>query len=87
MHPYYPTPWRGIEGDISTIPNGANSERKQQLHARILIADDEPRARASLKELLRFTGHEITLAESGREAIDLLNSNNFDLILLDLNMP
>ncbi|ODB91907.1 EAL domain-containing protein [Candidatus Thiodiazotropha endoloripes] len=88
MHPYYPTPWRGIEGDLSTIPNSANSERrKQQLHARILIADDEPRARASLKELLRFTGHEITLAESGREAIELLNSNNFDLILLDLNMP
>ncbi|MEW8626177.1 MAG: EAL domain-containing protein [Candidatus Thiodiazotropha sp.] len=88
MHPYYPTPWRGIEGDFSTIPNSANRERRQQQpHARILIADDEPRARASLKELLRFTGHEITLAESGREAIDLLNSNNFDLILLDLNMP
>jgi diguanylate cyclase (GGDEF)-like protein len=88
MHPYYPTPWRGIEGDIATLPNNSGSEqRKQQSHARILIADDEPRARASLKELLRFTGHETTLAESGREAIELLSSNNFDLILLDLNMP
>ncbi|MEJ2622774.1 MAG: EAL domain-containing protein [Candidatus Thiodiazotropha sp.] len=88
MHPDYPTPWQSIAGNSSTIPNSAsNRHGKQQSHARILIADDEPRARASLKELLRFTGHEVTLAESGREAIELINSNNFDLILLDLNMP
>ncbi|MFI0376250.1 MAG: EAL domain-containing protein [Candidatus Thiodiazotropha sp.] len=52
-----------------------------------MIADDEPRARASLKEILRFTGYETTLAECGSEAIDLLNTGTFDLILLDLNMP
>ncbi|MEW8460047.1 MAG: diguanylate cyclase, partial [Candidatus Thiodiazotropha endolucinida] len=39
------------------------------------------------KEILRFTGYETTLAECGSEAIDLLNSASFDLILLDLNMP
>ncbi|MES9861910.1 MAG: EAL domain-containing protein [Candidatus Thiodiazotropha sp. LLP2] len=88
MHPYFPAPWQGIEGNFSTIPNGFKKERlKQEGVARILIADDEPRARASLKELLRFSGHEITLAESGREAIELLDSSSFDLILLDLNMP
>ncbi|MES9853363.1 MAG: EAL domain-containing protein [Candidatus Thiodiazotropha sp. L084R] len=88
MHPYFPAPWQGIEGNFSTIPNGFKKERlKQEGVARILIADDEPRARASLKELLRFSGHEITLAESGREAIELLDTSSFDLILLDLNMP
>ncbi|MES9940817.1 MAG: EAL domain-containing protein [Candidatus Thiodiazotropha sp. 6PLUC2] len=88
MHPYYPAPWPGIEGNFSTIANGLKKEqRKREGIAQILIADDEPRARASLKELLRFSGHEITLAESGREAIELLDSSSFDLILLDLNMP
>ncbi|MEW7999981.1 MAG: EAL domain-containing protein [Candidatus Thiodiazotropha endolucinida] len=88
MHPYYPAPWRGIEGNFESLPTDINTNRpKRSFNARILIADDEPRARASLKEILRFTGYETTLAECGSEAIDLLNSGSFDLILLDLNMP
>ncbi|MEW8690298.1 MAG: EAL domain-containing protein [Candidatus Thiodiazotropha endolucinida] len=88
MHPYYPAPWRGIEGNFESLPTDINTNRpKRSYNARILIADDEPRARASLKEILRFTGYETTLAECGSEAIDLLNSGCFDLILLDLNMP
>ncbi|MBT3092689.1 MAG: EAL domain-containing protein [Candidatus Thiodiazotropha sp. (ex Lucina pensylvanica)] len=88
MHPYYPAPWRGIEGNVESLPTDINTNRpKRSNNARILIADDEPRARASLKEILRFTGYETTLAECGSEAIDLLNSASFDLILLDLNMP
>ncbi|MET0071873.1 MAG: EAL domain-containing protein [Candidatus Thiodiazotropha sp.] len=88
MHPYYPAPWRGIEGNFDTLPKAFDGKRqKQNNSARILIADDEPRARASLKEILRFTGYETTLAENGSEAIELLNSRNFDLLLLDLNMP
>ncbi|MES9825704.1 MAG: EAL domain-containing protein [Candidatus Thiodiazotropha endolucinida] len=88
MHPYYPAPWRGIEGNFESLPTDINTNRpKRSNNARILIADDEPRARASLKEILRFTGYETTLAECGSEAIDLLNCGSFDLILLDLNMP
>ncbi|MEW8029526.1 MAG: EAL domain-containing protein [Candidatus Thiodiazotropha sp.] len=88
MHPYYPAPWRGIEGNFESLPTNINTKRpKRNNNARILIADDEPRARASLKEILRFTGYETTLAECGSEAIDLLNNGSFDLILLDLNMP
>ncbi|MCU7943031.1 MAG: EAL domain-containing protein [Candidatus Thiodiazotropha sp. (ex Cardiolucina cf. quadrata)] len=88
MHPYYPAPWRGIEGNFESLPTDINTNRpKRSYNARILIADDEPRARASLKEILRFTGYETTLAECGSEAIDLLNTGSFDLILLDLNMP
>jgi diguanylate cyclase (GGDEF)-like protein/PAS domain S-box-containing protein len=88
MHQYYPAPWRGIEGNFESLPKNFGTHRpKQNNNPRILIADDEPRARASLKEILRFTGYEITLAESGHEAIELLNNRNFDLILLDLNMP
>ncbi|MES9990310.1 MAG: EAL domain-containing protein [Candidatus Thiodiazotropha sp.] len=88
MHPYYPAPWRGIEGNFESLPKAFDSKPpKQTKSARILIADDEPRARASLKEILRFTGYETTLAENGSEAIELLNTRTFDLILLDLNMP
>ncbi|MCU7837911.1 MAG: EAL domain-containing protein [Candidatus Thiodiazotropha sp. (ex Troendleina suluensis)] len=88
MHSYYPAPWRGIEGNFESMPKKAEINfTKHNFNARILIADDEPRARASLKEILRFSGYETTLAESGSEAIELLTSSSFDLILLDLNMP
>ncbi|MEW8507803.1 MAG: EAL domain-containing protein [Candidatus Thiodiazotropha sp.] len=88
MHPYYPAPWRGIEGNFDSLPKAFDRKTPKRTNsARILIADDEPRARASLKEILRFTGYETTLAESGSEAIELLNTRSFDLILLDLNMP
>jgi diguanylate cyclase (GGDEF)-like protein/PAS domain S-box-containing protein len=88
MHPYYPAPWQGIEGNFESLPKEFTSKRPKDNHsARILIADDEPRARASLKEILRFSGYEITLAENGKEAVELLNSGSFDLILLDMNMP
>ncbi len=88
MHPYYPTHWRGIEGNFESLPNTFRIKRPvSNFKARILIADDEPRARASLKEVLRFSGYETTLAENGSEAIELLNTRSFDLILLDLNMP
>ncbi|MCU7852659.1 MAG: EAL domain-containing protein [Candidatus Thiodiazotropha sp. (ex Monitilora ramsayi)] len=88
MHSIYPSPWRGIEGDLKRIPKKikVNTQQRNFL-ARILVVDDEPRARASLKELLRLSGYETTLAEGGHEAVELLSHEHFDLLLLDLNMP
>jgi diguanylate cyclase (GGDEF)-like protein/PAS domain S-box-containing protein len=88
MRPYYPTPWRGIEGNFESLAKNFDTNRpKHNNNPRILIADDDPRARASLKEVLSTTSYETTLAKNSSEAIELLNSGNFDLILLDLNMP
>ncbi|MCU7925453.1 MAG: EAL domain-containing protein [Candidatus Thiodiazotropha sp. (ex Dulcina madagascariensis)] len=88
MHSHYPAPWCGIEDNFGSTPKKIKiSTQKRRFIARILIADDEPRARASLREVLRYSGYETTLAESGFEALEQLNSHNFDLILLDLNMP
>ena len=53
----------------------------------ILVVDDEPRMLTGLCELLRMGSYEVTAANSGRVAIELLHKGNFDLVLLDLNMP
>ncbi len=53
----------------------------------ILVVDDEPRMLTGLCELLRMGSYEVTAANSGRIAIELLHKGNFDLVLLDLNMP
>lgn len=55
--------------------------------ARILLADDDPRLLESLHGLLRLYHYEIDTAVGGRDAIELLQRNSYDLLLLDLRMP
>ncbi|KQQ87584.1 EAL domain-containing protein [Massilia sp. Leaf139] len=54
---------------------------------RLLLVDDEPRLLASLYELLRGRGFDLTTASSGSEAIAHLSRSRFDLVLLDLRLP
>lgn len=52
----------------------------------ILIADDERHTREALERFFRQK-YQITIAEDGERAINLLKRNNYDLLLTDLNMP
>lgn len=53
----------------------------------ILIVDDNPVNRDILMHRLTRRGHSVRVAEHGRAALDLLQTNKFDLILLDILMP
>jgi len=53
----------------------------------ILIVDDEPINIQLLGSVLKELNYEIQFATSGEEALDWVNSESFDLILLDLMMP
>jgi DNA-binding NtrC family response regulator len=52
----------------------------------IMIADDERHTREALERFFRKK-YQVTLAEDGERAVNLLQRNNYDLILTDLNMP
>lgn len=54
---------------------------------RILVADDEPDIREVLRLYLESSGYEVVEAGDGREALALLESEPFDLCLLDIMMP
>lgn len=55
---------------------------------KILIVEDDDALRLTLKEIIAFTFKcEITEALNGREAVELLNNDKFDLMLLDIKMP
>jgi adenylate cyclase len=54
---------------------------------RILIADDNRMNRLLLGRGLEQQGHTVVSAEHGREALELLRRENFDLVLLDVLMP
>lgn len=55
--------------------------------ASILIADDEPRIAGFLEKGLRAAGFATRVATTGREAFDLALTDEFDLLVLDVNMP
>ena len=55
--------------------------------ARILVIDDDREMRVSLAHLLDSSGYETTLAKSGREGLDILQSETPDVILSDVRMP
>lgn len=54
---------------------------------RLLVVDDNELNRDMLARQLGKEGYDITLVENGHEALCLLQTNTFDLILLDLMMP
>lgn len=55
--------------------------------SRILVVDDESQLRRALRTTLSALGFVVADAESGEAALDLLRTERFDLILLDINMP
>ncbi len=55
--------------------------------ARILVVDDEPEICRLLHSILVKEGFEVLLVRRGDKALDSIRSENFDLILLDLDLP
>jgi two-component system cell cycle response regulator len=55
--------------------------------ARILVVDDSRTNRNLLARRLEQYGHTVTNAEHGREALSLMGTQSFDLVLLDVLMP
>ncbi|MEQ8857713.1 MAG: response regulator [Pseudomonadales bacterium] len=53
----------------------------------ILVIDDDASVREVIGEMLRLEGHEVTMAENGRDGIGLLHAERFDLVITDLIMP
>ncbi|HVY13281.1 MAG TPA: ATP-binding protein [Alphaproteobacteria bacterium] len=54
---------------------------------RILIVDDEIELGQTLADILIPDGHQITMADNGKKALDVLNAKEIDLIISDLRMP
>lgn len=55
--------------------------------SRILVIDDERSIRNTLKDILEYEKYEVDLAEDGKKGLNLIRSNNYDIILCDIKMP
>ena len=54
---------------------------------RILLAEDHPVNQELVLGILGIEGHTVSLAKNGREAIEILENEKFDVVLMDVQMP
>jgi PAS domain S-box-containing protein len=54
---------------------------------RVLVAEDTPANRKLVLHVLGNRGHNVTIAENGRQALELLQEQDFDVVLMDVQMP
>lgn len=52
----------------------------------VLIVDDEARFRETTSKLLKKKGFDVTMAESGEEAVDIVKKHSQDVVILDIKM-
>ena len=77
-----PTPHRMA---VPATGNGAVASIVRPL--RILLAEDNPINQKVASRLLAGAGHVVTVAPDGRAALDLVASQSFDVVLMDVQMP
>ena len=71
-----------------TVQKTALAERaKKTPPLRLLLVEDEAVNQLSMKMLLQGDGHEIALANDGKQAVKRLAEEDFDLVLMDIQMP
>ncbi len=62
-------------------------EAASHFNLKILLAEDNRMNQKVAVSMLEKNGHEVTIANNGREAVDLYKKEDFDLILMDNQMP
>ena len=67
------------------------SEPKQHVHhhltGKILLAEDTPENQKLIGLYIRKLGAQVTIANDGKEAVEIAGCENFDVILMDMQMP
>jgi two-component system response regulator MprA len=71
-----------VESLFRTLLKSGHTEQVQ-----ILVADDDPAVRESLRRSLTFNGYDVVTAVDGPTALTAVDSDHPDLVLLDVNMP
>lgn len=54
---------------------------------RVLIVDDEPIVRESIRDWLKTAGYMVETAENGEEALKILENQDFGVVILDVRLP
>jgi two-component system sensor histidine kinase RpfC len=73
--------------DLAFLANRYRQKKSSADRLRLLVAEDNAVNQKVIKLILEKAGHSVRLVENGEMALDALQNEKFDLVLLDLNMP
>jgi len=87
--------WRTALGIVAALgaPRSADAEEEIGLDVlagralRVLVAEDNQINRRVVAKVLEHGGHHAHLVENGEQALDALENQDFDVVLMDVNMP
>ena len=85
--------WRGkgrMQTEVPDDQQGSTAElelRRWYANARLLLAEDHPINQEVATELLRAVRLSVDVASNGREAVEMVRRRDYDLILMDIQMP
>jgi HAMP domain-containing protein/CheY-like chemotaxis protein/signal transduction histidine kinase len=77
-----PTTSEGLEAALARIKEYSAPRRK-----RLLVVEDNPAEQLSIKELLAYDDIDVTVVATGSGAIEAVNEQAFDCVVLDLRLP
>ena len=83
---------KGSEAIIPSQPKKTLAQRLAEAaeslkNVRVLLVEDTPLNQQVASEFLRNAKLDVTVADNGQEALDLLEHNSFEVILMDIQMP
>jgi signal transduction histidine kinase/ligand-binding sensor domain-containing protein/CheY-like chemotaxis protein/HPt (histidine-containing phosphotransfer) domain-containing protein len=86
--------FRALSGADDTVPSNERTAALQKpaaalpaLHGRVLVVEDQPLNREVAIGMLTALGLEVETAHHGQQALDMLQTRSFDVILMDCEMP
>jgi len=71
--------------DVSGVSDGSVGARGQG--ALVLLVEDNEINQMIAEELLKDAGYEVDIANNGQEAVQMVKQKNYDLVLMDIQMP
>lgn len=75
------------EGPLSLMPIASRKIIPFKQSLKVLLVDDSPLDQIITGEMLRKLGHDVDIAENGTEAIQAVEQKDYDLLIMDVQMP
>ena len=79
--------WKDLSGKLFLNAKGKSKEATEMLENSVLIVDDEPIVRESIRDWLKDAGYQVATAESGEEALEMIERQDFSVVVLDIRLP
>jgi CheY-like chemotaxis protein len=76
-------------GDAARVGNGAGrvGDERHRGDIRVLVAEDNPVNRVVARSMIEKLGFRVDVVEDGRQAVDAVGKDSYDIVFMDCQMP